>query len=805
MQADVVVHFAAGTYRFSEPLVFEPPDSGEKGHDIIYAGPDDGFAILSGGVQVTGWKLSDPQKNIWSAPAPKQLENTRQLYVNGVRASRARGLLPVALTENEHGYTADSDAMSHWRNISDIEFVYTGGNSLWGVPSEGLGAWTEPRCPLARISGTDIVMAQPCWDNSTKRVMLDPSYHVNRTANLVGPAHFGKRPLYVENAYELLATPGQWYFDRAAGVVDYIPRPGQEMSKCDIEAPLLEKLVDIRGSESEPVHNLVFRRIQFSYATWLTPCTGEGFSEIQANYRVTGPDGYATQGLCHLAPGGKCPFGAWTKTPGNVSASFANHIQFIRDAFVHLGGAGLELGHGSQFDTVEGCVFTDVSANGLELGAVDLPQAPPSQITRDNRIANNHFYNVPVEYHGGVGICVGYTQRTTIEHNQIDHVPYSGISLGWGGWLDKIKQPGVANNSADAMVAHNLIFDHLLLLADGGGIYTQGLTGPDLAHGEKVIGNVVRDQYGSGHAVYSDNGSANMTIRDNVIFNTNFDNWGTAHANYYDNNQGKTRDPFDIEDNYWQQGDPDMSRDNVTKKNNRLIASLDQAPYAMLAAAGVEPQFKDILNLGFGEPTTPASPARVCAVPVEGGALVAWNPPTFDGGSPIQSYTVLASGGQKAQISAEDFRANGYAKVRGLSEETSYTFIVTASNARGAGEPSLPSPTVVVGQTNERAPAAPTIRQLHSGDGMISVHFQAPARSGPILAYVFTVNPGGKKLTFTGRSALTLGGAHTTFVVIEGLENGKRYTVDVAAVNPAGEGEHASSKPVLVDAAKDGR
>jgi hypothetical protein len=802
LQGDLVIHLAVGAYRPAEPVVFDPADSGENGHDIVYAGPDDGFAILSGGIEVTGWKLSDPQKNIWSAPAPSQLKNTRQLYVNGVRAARARGLLPVTLTEDDHGYTADSDAMSHWRNPSDIEFVYTGGNSLWGLPSEGMGPWTEPRCPVAWISGTDIVMAQPCWDNSTKRVMLDPSFHVNRAANLVGPAHFGKRPMYVENAYELLATPGQWYFDRAAGTVYYIPRPGQDMSKCGVEAPILEKLIDIRGSEAQPVHHLVFKHIQFSYATWLAPCTGEGFSEIQANYRVTGPDGYTAQGLCHLAPGGKCPFGAWTKTPGNVSATHANHIQFIRDAFVHLGAAGLELGHGSQFDTVEGCVFTDVSANGLELGGVDLPEATPSQLTADNRIANNHFYNLPAEYHGGVAICVGYTQRTSIEHNQIDHVPYSGISLGWGGWLDKIKQPGVGNNSQDAMVAHNLIFDHLLLLADGGGIYTQGLTGPDLPHGQKVIGNVVRDQYGSGHAIYSDNGSSNMTIRGNVIFNTNFDNWGTAHANYYDNSGGKTRDPFIIQDNYWQQGDPDMSRDNVTKKNNRLIASLDHAPREILDVAGLEAPFKDILKMSFGELTTPASPQRVCAVPVEGGALVAWNPPTFDGGSPIQSYTVLASTGQKSRVSVEEFRAAGYAKVSGLGDGSSCTFAVTANNAQGPGEPSLPSPAITVSQGRDRLPAAPTIRQIYAGDSMISVHFQAPARSGPILAYAFTVNPGGRRLTFSGRGALTLGGTHTTFVVIDGLENGKRYTVDLAAVNPSGEGEHAISRSVLVGAAK---
>src|SRR5581483_10731477 len=193
-------------------------------------------------------------------------------------------------------------------------------------------------------------MAQPCWDNSTKRVMLPASSGFKRTANLVGPASIGKQPAYIENAYELLGTPGQWYLDRSERTIYYVPRPGEDLSKADVEVPVLEALVVGRGDAQHRVHNIIFSGLQFSYATWLFPSTGEGFSEIQANYLVTGPTGYSTQGLCDLVPGGACPFGAWTKTSGNVSFSYDHGVRFLNDVFVHLGGAGLELGHGSQSD-----------------------------------------------------------------------------------------------------------------------------------------------------------------------------------------------------------------------------------------------------------------------------------------------------------------------------------------------------------------------------------------------------------------------------------------------------------------------
>src|SRR5579864_6185938 len=214
-------------------------------------------------------------------------------------------------------------------------------------------------------------MAQPCWNNSTKRVSLPPDSPFHRMANLVGPGKLqGKEPVYIENVFEMLGTPGQWYFDRPAKMFYYVGNPGENPNNEDVEVPMLEQLIIGQGQPGDPVHNLIFSGLQFSYATWLFPSSGEGFSEIQANYLVTGADGYNRQGLSTLVPGGKEPYAGWTKSAANVSFSYDQHIQFSNDAFAHLGAAGLDLGNGSQFDTVEGCVFTDTSGCGMTLGDV---------------------------------------------------------------------------------------------------------------------------------------------------------------------------------------------------------------------------------------------------------------------------------------------------------------------------------------------------------------------------------------------------------------------------------------------------
>ena len=788
MTGDIAVNLAAGDYRLSHPIRLTAPDSGGDGHMIIYRATPGTKVVISGAVRITGLKCVDRPRNLWAAKVPAVLRDTRQLYINGVRAWRASGPLPTRLRQTGDGYREASDVMDHWRNPAAIEFVYTGGNGLWSQPSVGLGAWTEPRCPVARIHGGTITMAEPCWRNSTRRVKLPAKFHSGRMANLVGPGHVGKMPAYVENAYELLGTPGQWYFDEAADIIYYVPRPTENLATADVQAPILQRLISAHGTPEHPIMNIRFSGLRFYYATWLRPDSPQGFSEIQANYMVTGNRGYAVQGLCRLSPGGKCPFGDWTQEPGNLRFFYDRNIEFTDDIFAHLGAAGLQLGDGSQQDLVRGCIFTDISGNGMELGGVDMPTAAKAARTYADSIENNHIWNVATEFHGGVGIDIGYARHTLITHNQLNDLPYTAISIGWGGWPDKIKLPGVANYSANNIISRNLIFNHMLVLADGGGIYTQGLTGPSLARGEKLIGNVVRDQYGTGHGLYTDNGCCNVTATGNVIFHTNFDNWGGRHRDYYDGNGGKVLDPFLFADNYWQEGFGNSSHLNVTLRNNHLINSLHQVPVQIMSRAGLENRYKAIVTQRIGAPAAPQPPARVAAWAGNTFAYVTWNPPVFQGTAPIRSYVITAADGRRTVISATDFRASGYVVIRNLPNGIPVRFQVAAANAVGKSSLSIPSFPVTPSDRRINPPGPPSMLHVQVAGKMAAIQFRGPRRNGgaPVIEYILRILPGGKEVAITGRTVLVLAGGHTAFQVLSELKAGRRYRVQLAAVNAAG-------------------
>ncbi|MFC9630608.1 fibronectin type III domain-containing protein [Streptomyces mirabilis] len=792
MKGDLTVHLASGTYRQTAPLTLDARDSGTGGHQVIWQGT--GNTVVSGGRQVQGWRPVTGRPGLWSAPAPQGLTDTRQLYVDGVRAQRARGAVPVTLTQTATGYTASSDTLAHWKHPSDAEFVYTSGESLWNVERNGLGQWTEPRCRIAAAEAATITMVQPCWDNSNKRVEFPDI--PGRTVSMVGPGHLtnGGRATYVENAYELLDQPGEWYLDRTAHRVYYLPRKGENLARADVEAAQAEKLIDGRGTAAAPVHDLAFRGLQFSYATWLTPSGPEGFSEIQAGYTITGEKGWATQGLCQYVEGGTCPFASWTKMPGNVSFAYGQRIAFSDDAFAHLGASGLDLGTGSKDSAVSASVFTDISGNGLEIGSVD-GQTPASGV----QVTDNHLYGLPREYHGGVAILNGWTQNTTIAHNQIDHVGYSAVSLGWGGWPDKIGDPATPNPSHDNTVRANLIFDYMQMLDDGGGIYTQGLTGTSLADGEKVTGNVIHDQWGLGKNVYTDNGCTYETVEGNVLYNASYANVASRHTDYRDTLGNN--DPTLVKDNWWEEGTADGDNKGLVTTGNKIMAAPSDVPPEILGNAGLEPAHRALLNRRVGAVSTPEAPSRVGTSTAGVDALyVTFNPSFVDGGSPVTGYTARAydaTGRQVGEqaVGAAEFKRTAVVRIGGLPTSAGpLTVTVTASNAHGTSAPSLASlpltPTAVTA-----LPGAPTGPKLRTASTAATVAWTPPTATGDakVVGYRVTVSDGRAPIDVTGRDVLVgQPSAKGMFRVIGGLSPGTSYTVTIATVTAAGTGPAAT-------------
>ncbi len=182
-----------------------------------------------------------------------------------------------------------------------------------------------------------------------------------------------------------------------------------------------------------------------------------------------------------------------------------------------------------------------------------------------------------------------------------------------------------------------------------------------------------------------------------------------------------------------------------------------------------------------GRPFPPTDVTASLGAPGE--AEVSWTAPN-DNGSPITSYTVVASDGGASETVPAPLTS---ATVRGLQEGTSYTFTVVATNDVGDSEPSAASNELTVA----RPPSTPTNVSAAPRDGAAVVRWDASDPNGAAVTYTVVASPGGAT-----RSTMA------TSTVVGGLTNGVEYTFTVRASNIAGDSAVSpSSNPVTPQAA----
>ena len=486
------ISLRGGLYLLEQPLVLKPDDSG-----LTLSAYGAERPILSGGRKISGWTASTVQgRSLWAADVPQVRDGKwvfRELWVNGRRAVRARqpndGYFKVAevpdktaeWSQGQMRFRFAAGDLQSWKTTSDTEAVV-------------MDRWVESRLPIHAI------------DEKERVVSFNKRSVFQLTAG---------DPYYVEGHFEALDQPGEWFLDRSAGKLYYLPRPGESLKEVEAIAPNLVQILRFEGrpETGQFVQHVTARGLAFSHTEWFFP---SGFDTAKDKPTVWPPPNAEVGGFAQAAVG----------VPGAVWGEGVRDCVFERCVFTALGNYGLELSRGVQSNRIVRCEFSDLGAGGIKLGETSV-RASANEQSRGNEVSDCAIHDGAKMFHSAIGIWIGQSPDNRLTHNLIHDFYYTGISIGWTWGYG----PALATNN---LVAFNVVH-HIGVKSDGdgpilsdmGGIYTLGRQ-----PGTQILNNLWHDIAGlnyGGWGIYFDEGSSGIVARSNVVYRTTH---GGFHQHY---------------------------------------------------------------------------------------------------------------------------------------------------------------------------------------------------------------------------------------------------------------------------------
>jgi hypothetical protein len=360
-------------------------------------------------------------------------------------------------------------------------------------------------------------------------------------------------PFYLTNAKELLDWPGEWFYDFRAQKLWYYPRDREGIvwgEAFTAVYPVVETLIEVIGTPDHSVRDITIKGVTFSHTTWMRP-SQKGHVPLQAGMYLT--EAYKLRPQIDRPNNHKLDNQGWLgRADAAVELRYAENVNFDNCRFEHLGGSGLDYVIGCKGGKVSNCRFNDIAMNGLVVGSFSpeglethLPYQPADsrEVCNGLTIEQSEFCDIANDDWGCVAIAAGYVSGITIEHNTIHDVSYTGISLGWGWNRDSVCMK-------DNKVHANLIYNYAQHMYDCAGIYTLG-NQPGTIISENVVRDIAKPSYvhdpNHWFYLYTDEGSSNITVRDN---------W-TPSEKYLQNANGPG--------NVWENNGPQVSNDIKNK------------------------------------------------------------------------------------------------------------------------------------------------------------------------------------------------------------------------------------------------
>ena len=413
----VTVFLREGTYYLPETLVFTAEDSGTQAAPVAYQAYQKEQAVISGGARLRDLKWEPHRDGIMKTAVPAGFTSD-QLFVNGRRQPMARYPNFDPNVRHFNGHAADAispDRAARWQDPRG-GFIHAMHASEWG--------------------GLHYVITGKGPDN---KVTYEGGWQNNRPSGMHG------RFRMVENIFEELDAPGEWFLDAKAGTLYFYPPADVDLSTATIEAVRLRHLVEFRGTAQAPVRFVTLKGLTFRHAARTFMDNKEPLVRSD-----------------------------WTTYRGGAVFYTGTEDCVLEDCFIdQVGGNAVFVNHYNRRLTVRGCHIAGAGANGVAfVGDRDAARVPRDWKDRSQSLATldrtpgPKTVNYPADclvddcliYRSGrvekqtSPVQIALSQSITVRHCSLYDVPRAGINIGdgcWGGHViefcdvfDTVKETG---------------------------------------------------------------------------------------------------------------------------------------------------------------------------------------------------------------------------------------------------------------------------------------------------------------------------------------------------------------------------